>query len=115
LYDSSLKKCPNPSAKRLVGDSVPFHPLVTLTKTEKKGKEAKTNFFTAVRESADAYPHVYVFAVEHMRNVVLKELRTEMKDTGRFFLGKNKVMVKALGGTMEEEYKENFHQVAEVQ
>jgi mRNA turnover protein 4 len=102
------------SKRQKIGTFLILILLVTLTKTEKKGKEAKTNFFTTVRDSADTFPHLYVFSVEHMRNVVLKELRTEMKETSRFFLGKNKVIVKALGGTTQEEYKENFHQIAQV-
>jgi mRNA turnover protein 4 len=48
-----------------------------------------------------------------MRNTFLKEIRSEFKDS-RFFLGKNKVMAKALGTTVEDEYKENLRQVSKV-
>ena len=43
----------------------------------------------------------------------MKEIRSEFKDS-RFFLGKNKVMAKALGTTVEDEYKENLRQVSKV-
>ena len=49
-----------------------------------------------------------------MRNVYLKEVRQDFKDNSRIFLGKNRVMAKALGCTPEEEYRENLHCVAEV-
>jgi mRNA turnover protein 4 len=48
-----------------------------------------------------------------MRNTFLKEIRSEFKDS-RFFLGKNKVMAKALGTTSEDEYKENLRQISKV-
>jgi mRNA turnover protein 4 len=48
-----------------------------------------------------------------MRNTFLKEVRSDFKDS-RFFLGKNKVMAKALGTTVEDEYKENLRNVSKV-
>jgi mRNA turnover protein 4 len=47
-----------------------------------------------------------------MRNVRLKELRT-LWNTSRFFFGKNKVMIRALGPTFEEEHRQNLHKVAQ--
>lgn len=37
-----------------------------------------------------------------------------MSNYNRFFLGKNKIMAKALGNTPEEEYKPNLSKIAEV-
>jgi mRNA turnover protein 4 len=48
-----------------------------------------------IREAAAQYPHMYLFRVRNMRNVLFKNIRTE--STGRFCIGKNKVMAVALG------------------
>lgn len=48
-----------------------------------------------------------------MRNSYLKEIRHDFKDS-RFFFGKNRVMAKALGTTVEEEYKEGLSAIAKV-
>lgn len=48
-----------------------------------------------------------------MRNTYLKEIRNDFKDS-RFFLGKNRVMAKALGTSPEEEYKDGLAGIAKV-
>jgi mRNA turnover protein 4 len=48
-----------------------------------------------------------------MRNTYLKEIRHDFKDS-RFFFGKNRVMAKALGTTVESEYKEGLSAIAKV-
>ncbi|CAO3678966.1 unnamed protein product [Umbelopsis ramanniana] len=87
--------------------------VVSLTKTEKKGRGGKDTLFEEVRECVDKYAFLWVFSVDNMRNTFLKEIRSEFKDS-RFFLGKNKVMAKALGTTAEDEYKENLRQVSKL-
>jgi len=86
--------------------------LVSLTRTKKKGKDGKQSLFQEVQESADSYTHIYMFSIENVRNYFLKEIRTELKETNRFFMGKNRVMAHALGTTSENEYKQNFHQIS---
>ena len=49
-----------------------------------------------------------------MRNSMLKEVRSQWKES-RFFYGKNRVMQLALGRTEAEEYKEGLHNIAQVQ
>lgn len=39
----------------------------------------------------------------------LQDLREDLKDDGRFFLGSCKVMRVALGKETEDEYKDNLH------
>ena len=46
-----------------------------------------------------------------MRNNKLKSVR-ESWSHSKFFLGKNKVMAKALGNTEEEEYNDQLHKVS---
>ncbi|KAI9794917.1 MAG: mRNA turnover and ribosome assembly protein [Piccolia ochrophora] len=85
--------------------------VITLSKTEKKGKELTLKLFANVRESIDKYQYCFVFSVENMRNTYLKEVRTEMVDS-RLFFGKTKVMAKALGASPEDEYQPNLSQLS---
>ncbi|KAI9760903.1 MAG: hypothetical protein M4579_001404 [Chaenotheca gracillima] len=85
--------------------------VVTLSKTEKKGKELTLRLFAAVRESIDKYQYCFVFSVENMRNTYLKDVRTELADS-RLFFGKTKVMAKALGITAEDEYQSNLSKLS---
>lgn len=54
--------------------------VVHLSKTDKKGKELSLKLFADVQEAADNYQHVFVFAVENMRNSYLKQVRAEFSD-----------------------------------
>ncbi|OAJ41036.1 ribosomal protein L10 [Batrachochytrium dendrobatidis JEL423] len=82
-----------------------------LTKADKKGKPAKENLFNEIRESVDKYAYIYVFEVMNMRNVYLKEVRNDWSGS-RIFLGRNRVMAKALGTTEESEYKLNLRELS---
>lgn len=44
-----------------------------------------------------------------MRNTHLKEIREEWKGRARFFFGRNRVMAKALGTTVESAYAPQLH------
>ncbi|KAI4960945.1 hypothetical protein J4E86_002572 [Alternaria arbusti] len=84
--------------------------VVHLTKTDKKGKELSLKLFANVQEAADNFEHIFVFAVENMRNSYLKEVRQEFADS-RFFFGKTKVMAKALGLSPAEEHLSNLSEL----
>jgi mRNA turnover protein 4 len=55
--------------------------VVHLTKTDKKGKELSQKLFANVQEAADSFEHMFVFAVENMRNSYLKQVRQEFSDS----------------------------------
>lgn len=55
--------------------------LVTLSKTQKKGKELSQRLYSNVRESLDRYQTCFVFSVENMRNTFLKDVRTDLADS----------------------------------
>jgi hypothetical protein len=55
--------------------------VVHLTKTDKKGKELSQKLFANVQEAADSFEHIFVFAVENMRNSYLKQVRAEFSDS----------------------------------
>ncbi|RDI88107.1 hypothetical protein Vi05172_g1904 [Venturia inaequalis] len=70
--------------------------VVHLTQVDKKDKAHRQKIFADVQEAASAFPYIYVFSIENMRNSCLKEVRTEFSDS-RLFFSKTKIMAKALG------------------
>jgi len=82
-----------------------------LARTEKGGFQAKEELMGQVQAAVDEYANLFVFSVQDMRNSRLKDVRSKWKSS-RFFLGKNKVMAKALGKTEEEEYRPGLSAVA---
>ncbi|KAH6563091.1 hypothetical protein BASA62_008750 [Batrachochytrium salamandrivorans] len=86
--------------------------IYNLTKTDKKGKPAKENLFNEIRECADKFSYIFVFEVLNMRNTYLKEVRNDWSSS-RIFLGRNRVMAKALGTTEDSEYKLNLRELSQ--
>ncbi|KAG2703741.1 hypothetical protein I3843_06G142100 [Carya illinoinensis] len=87
---------------------------VTLSKTKKKGREHKEAIVNAIRDAAEKYNSVYVFAFENMRNLKFKEFREQLKSTSRFFLGSNKVMQVSLGRSAADEITPGIHKVSKL-
>ena len=54
---------------------------------------------------------IFVFQYENMRNAKLKTVRDQWSHS-KFFIGKNRVLAKALGNTEAEEYQDNLHLVS---
>ncbi|KAK0272131.1 mRNA turnover and ribosome assembly protein [Friedmanniomyces endolithicus] len=86
---------PKSKRARLIHTSV-------VQKTPSKARSA--SLYAAVQAAADSYQHVFVFAVDNMRNTYLKAVRQHFATDGRLFFGKTKVMAKALGATVESEH-----------
>ncbi|NXE69532.1 MRT4 protein, partial [Calcarius ornatus] len=86
-------------------------PAVSLTRTPRKGLEAKQALIAELRRCVDTYKYIFVFSVANMRNNKLKDVRNAWKHS-RIFFGKNKVMMVALGREPSSEYKENLHKVS---
>ncbi|XP_053725371.1 mRNA turnover protein 4 homolog [Synchiropus splendidus] len=84
---------------------------VSLTRTVKKGLESKQKLIQELRSCVDTYKRLFIFSVAHMRNSRLKDIRTAWKHS-RFFFGKNKVMVVALGKGETDEYRDNLCKVS---
>ena len=78
--------------------------VVSLTQTKGKTREHKENFMEQVREAANQYNYVWVFAVSNMRNAYLNEVR-KLWTGSRIFFGKLRVIAKALGETREDELR----------
>ncbi|KAJ5312595.1 hypothetical protein PENANT_c007G11466 [Penicillium antarcticum] len=85
--------------------------VVHESKTAKKDhKEQTRRLYANIRECIEDYDHLFVFAVDNMRNTYLKDVRTEFGDS-RVFFGKTKVMAKALGQNAESEAAPNVHKL----
>lgn len=83
-----------------------------MTKTNKKGRELKQGIVTEIRKCVDEYPTVYVFSFVNLRSKLLKEVRMDFRKDSRFFMGKNKVMILALGKSEQDEYQDNLRQLS---
>jgi len=86
---------------------------VALTKTKKHGRASKERLVEDIRECLLNYSSVYAFEVESMRNVKLKQLREEWGGS-RFFLGKNRVMQRALGRDQHDEPRQGSSKLTPV-
>nr|XP_057911720.1 mRNA turnover protein 4 homolog [Doryrhamphus excisus] len=84
---------------------------ISLTKTAKKGLESKQKLIEELRKCVDTYKYLFIFSVANMRNNKLKDIRTAWKHS-RFFFGKNKVMMIAIGKGETDEYKDNLCKVS---
>lgn len=87
--------------------------LVSLTQTDKKGKENKERIFDEVRTNLDEYRYVFLLNVETIRTQLLQELRNDWKGS-KLLMGKQRVLQKSLGDTVEEEYKDNLHKLSKL-
>ena len=86
--------------------------MVSLTKTKKKGREGKEEMVEKIQDCVGEYSNSYVLTFTNMRSVPFKLMQSQMHDTTKFFLGKNKVMVRALGKSPEDEVDDNTHQLS---
>jgi mRNA turnover protein 4 len=85
--------------------------LITLAKTQKKGKALKQQLLDSVRDATDMYPYLYIIQVQNERNILMKQVR-ETWSSSKFFFGKNKVMWHALGRTADSAYRPGLDSLA---
>jgi len=76
--------------------------VISLTKTKKKGRLVKDKLVESVRDASMKYKSVYLFRPKNMRNNSLKNVRNDWAGS-KMFLGKNKVMMYALGDSADTE------------
>lgn len=86
--------------------------VVALTQTKKKGRERKGGLIESVREALEDYSSVFVFRCQNQRNNTFKEMKKDLDETSRFFMGSNKVLQVALGKGPEDEQREGIHRLA---
>lgn len=66
-----------------------------------------------LQESLDDFENVFIFTIFNNRNVNLKSMRDDWKDS-KFFIGKNKIMSLALGTDCANEHIGNLHKVSKL-
>jgi len=86
--------------------------VVSLTKTEKKGRTKKGELVKEIQENVEKWNYLWVFQVGHMRNSSIKDVRQAWKGTGRLFFGRVRVMALALGTTPEREHAPGLHKIS---
>lgn len=71
----------------------------------------KQKIIEDVRACAEKFERLFTFTVKNMRNIHMKDVRHQWSHS-RFFFGKNKVMVLALGKSKDDEYLDGLHHVS---
>ncbi|KAI3617454.1 hypothetical protein CBS9595_003363 [Malassezia furfur] len=84
--------------------------VVSLTRTKTKTREHKETLVDRIRDAAQQYAYLYVFAVSNMRNTYLDEVR-KLWTGSKIFFGKLRVIAKALGETEEEEIRPGLSKI----
>ena len=84
--------------------------VLLLNKVEKKGKETKVGLIQKIRDLTDQYQSIYLFECENFRTSFLKTLRETLKES-KFFMGKNKVIMHAIGSDESTEIKPKIAQL----
>jgi len=85
--------------------------VISLTQTEKKGRENKERIADEIRAAMDAYDYIWVLDVQNMRNTFLKEIRQAWEGS-RILFGRTKLMQKVIGRSPEDEYLDNSHELS---
>lgn len=80
--------------------------LVSLTKTPKRNtRSAKGELIDQIQQTAEKYPTCCVFLLTNQRTSYLQEVRSLWKENSRIFVGKNRVIAKAIGQDEQSEVK----------
>jgi len=87
--------------------------VVQLTATAPHGRTRKSELVDAVRGALDSFRAVYVFTCDAARSNLLKNARASLRDSSRFFFGRNKVVKVALGRSPEEAYLPGLEKLSE--
>ena len=94
------KTMPKPTAKKL---------QKIKASTVKPSRSArKAGLVDQIRQCVEEFESCYVFDLVNSRTSLLKKVRVQFKDEGRFVFGKTKVMQIALGRTKEEALQPNL-------
>lgn len=85
--------------------------LIHLTATDKKTRESKSKLIDSIRSTIDSFKTCILFIVENSRTIFIQKTRSHFSDS-KFFFGKNRILAKALGTSMEEEIAPGIHELA---
>jgi mRNA turnover protein 4 len=85
--------------------------IYNINVTRAKGLCGKKKVASSLAECVGKFSSIHIFKVENYRSSFFKRMKRIWNDS-RFFMGKNKVMARALGRNIEEELEENLHKVS---
>lgn len=89
--------------------------LVSLTKTPKRNtRDAKAGHMDAIQRAAAEYPTCVVFLMTNQRTSYLQEVRSLWKENSQLFVGKNRVVAKALGVDQQSEVRTGLSGISKV-
>lgn len=89
--------------------------IVSLTKTPKRNtRSAKAGHMDSVRDAAAEYPTCVVFLMANQRTTYLQEVRSLWKANSKIFVGKNRVVAKAIGSDPESEARPGISGISKV-
>ena len=86
--------------------------MVSLTKVKKQGRAGKEALVEKVQDAVGEFKNSYVLSFENMRSAPFKNMQSQVHEHTKFFLGKNKVMQRALGRSPEDEVADNTHRLS---
>eukprot|EP00662_Eupelagonemidae_sp_cell21_P002020 gene2020-24824_t len=78
---------------------------VALTKVKAKGRGHKEGLLEQIRDASDQYDHCFTFDYENFRTTHLTQVRQDLAEDSRIFMGNNKVMAIGLGRDKEESHE----------
>ncbi|XP_063231154.1 mRNA turnover protein 4 homolog [Bacillus rossius redtenbacheri] len=85
---------------------------VSLTKVKKKtGLALKQKFIESINNLVTEFENIFVFEFEKMPNEKLKEMKSEWRPS-KFVIGKNRLLLIALGKNKESEASKNLHKLS---
>ncbi|ODV59018.1 ribosome assembly factor MRT4 ASCRUDRAFT_77428 [Ascoidea rubescens DSM 1968] len=81
--------------------------LVTLSKTDKKGRQNKNRIFDLIRSNIDSYNYLWLLDLRNIRTPTLQSIRADWKGS-KIVLAKTAVMRESLGKLPSNEYAPNL-------
>lgn len=86
--------------------------LVSLTKTPKRNtRSAKGELIDQIQQTAEKYPTCCVFLLTNQRTTYLQEVRSLWKENSRIFVGKNRLIAKAIGLDEQNEIRKGLNRI----
>ena len=117
-----MHKNSTPEKSKSKNQTTPTHPgQIYMARSRKSSKptrpagavkEKKLETIQAVQACLKTHPHLYLYQLVNPRNNFFQRLRRDFADHTVFWMGKNKVLQRALGKTVDDEHVLNGHVIA---
>lgn len=101
-----------PRSRRNISSSSSSNGKARGRNLQKSTKERKLETIESVQKALRAYPNLFLYQLENPRNSFFQRLRRDLSETSIFWLGKNKVLQKALGKNASSAFVAGADQVS---